>query len=567
MNLRIFLLALLSLIFIDCTCDHRWDPHQGGNCELVASKFEASEQSYWQATLGQPNQPALGCMQVSWGQKPSDAVTTLVSLNAAGQLRGVSDDLVPYGAPALTLPAAAKSSGTRRFRVFVFAPTHKGYLETCRRTMANTAYDCLADDASICWFTIAFQPTSTSDTKAALPPGGASCQLLRRGAPVPEPVPNEQLVDRPGASDGQADRFELPMTPDRPGESKPPVDQPGVDSPPTEVRPPDRISKVCRTTRVDQMARLSFVRGPGNVLIDSVRFGQKHIYVFGSTTGIQTVYDNGKGGTKLPTKAGADLFVLKLEPSGTLQWVRTSQSTGRDGPGDMVIDVRDNIYLTGSYKTTLEFHKKPSNLPTSVGDNTFFMTRLSAMGNVDAYFGLEKKTRGEASEGRGLVMSYRHDSVFVVGHYNGSFCPKGAPCLTPSTFTVPFVASLKTSLAPRWVKGFTYSGSKNPSAQARAIAVTPSDDLFILGTSRGELKYGQNTIHGAATERIFLVQLKSDGSYINRWLYGGTTTTDRAIGRALIYGEDGYLYITGSFKGSMRAGTITKTAKSAQDMF
>ncbi|MEZ6192469.1 MAG: SBBP repeat-containing protein [Phycisphaerales bacterium] len=48
-----------------------------------------------------------------------------------------------------------------------------------------------------------------------------------------------------------------------------------------------------------------------------------------------------------PELGGFDVFLKKIDPSGAELWSRQIGTSSRDGPGDVAIDSRGNIFVTG----------------------------------------------------------------------------------------------------------------------------------------------------------------------------------------------------------------------------
>lgn len=89
----------------------------------------------------------------------------------------------------------------------------------------------------------------------------------------------------------------------------------------------------------------------GNITVD----GAGAVYVAGGMGG--TVDFDVSSGTTAITGVG---FVTKLNAGGSLVWARAftppNGSYGSLGPADIVVDAAGNIYSTGSYSGTIDFH-------------------------------------------------------------------------------------------------------------------------------------------------------------------------------------------------------------------
>ncbi|MFH0733150.1 MAG: T9SS type A sorting domain-containing protein [bacterium] len=95
-------------------------------------------------------------------------------------------------------------------------------------------------------------------------------------------------------------------------------------------------------------------------------------------TGVDTVNFNGY---KLTGYGDRDIFVAKYNPSGDLLWVKAagSSNSGEEGWG-VVTDAQNNVYVCGQYAGTSNFG---ANQVTSVGGRDVFLTKLTPDGTYE----------------------------------------------------------------------------------------------------------------------------------------------------------------------------------------
>ncbi|MBS1537240.1 MAG: SBBP repeat-containing protein [Bacteroidetes bacterium] len=85
-------------------------------------------------------------------------------------------------------------------------------------------------------------------------------------------------------------------------------------------------------------------------------------------------------GTDSVTAVGnSDVFVVKYNPSGTYQWLRTGGGSGSDLGQDVTTDASGNIYVTGFFSAVANFG---SSALTSVGKADVFVVKYSSSGAV-----------------------------------------------------------------------------------------------------------------------------------------------------------------------------------------
>ena len=83
------------------------------------------------------------------------------------------------------------------------------------------------------------------------------------------------------------------------------------------------------------------------------------------------------GGGDVTSAGSEDIFVLKLNSSGTFQWVKTFGGTSTDYGNDIAVDSSGNSYITGYFEGTVDFGGGDV---TSAGGADFFVLKLNSSG-------------------------------------------------------------------------------------------------------------------------------------------------------------------------------------------
>lgn len=92
---------------------------------------------------------------------------------------------------------------------------------------------------------------------------------------------------------------------------------------------------------------------------------------FGGTTNI--------GGNSYTSAGGNDIFVAKLNTAGAVTWVRTFGGSNNDWGNGVGVDGSGNVYVSGGMQGSVAFG---STTLTSAGSNDIFLTKLNASGTV-----------------------------------------------------------------------------------------------------------------------------------------------------------------------------------------
>jgi VCBS repeat-containing protein len=140
-------------------------------------------------------------------------------------------------------------------------------------------------------------------------------------------------------------------------------------------------------------------------------------YVTGEFTGATTI-DATAGDTTLTSAGNDDVFVLRLNPTGGLDWARRIGSTGNDGGQAIAFDGADNLYISGYYANTVDFDPNAgvTNLTFAGGFTDVFALRLK----TDSTFVNAWSLGGTDYEFGNAVAVTGSGTVAVVGRFRGT---------------------------------------------------------------------------------------------------------------------------------------------------
>jgi gliding motility-associated-like protein len=181
-------------------------------------------------------------------------------------------------------------------------------------------------------------------------------------------------------------------------------------------------------------------------------------------------FDPGPANYNLTATGGIDIYLLKLDGSGSFVWVRQIGGTGDDNGNKLSLDPSGNIYLTGYFENTVDFDPGPSNLNfTSAGNFDAFITKFDNAGTLI----LAKQVGGAAMDMGFSVASSLSGNIYATGFFintadfdpgpavynlfatnQDAFVLKLSSCsnITTSSFTI-------TSCSAYTLNGQTYTAS------------------------------------------------------------------------------------------------------------
>lgn len=245
----------------------------------------------------------------------------------------------------------------------------------------------------------------------------------------------------------------------------------------------------------------------------------------------------------LTNEASYDIFILKINSTGNLQWAKHGQAKNDDRGLQAATDAAGNIYLTGQYSDTL----KLTNIYPNVAYNVCYLMKLSPAGQ-EVWF---KRLQASLTAVTGLVC--KNDNLYLTGDFLGQLVLTGPPAINlSSTFARKiFIAKYTTAGAPVWAQA---DGSANPLA-ARAIAVDDNGNAYVTGNFKCAMTeysdlYGVGVFNSVGFRDIFVVKYDGTGQRLWERQLGGTGDDFAA---AMVINTEDKPIICGSFEKNFNA--------------
>jgi hypothetical protein len=269
--------------------------------------------------------------------------------------------------------------------------------------------------------------------------------------------------------------------------------------------------------------------------------GSGNAYVTGSTG--STDYDVTPGAFQTTNGGGADVFVTKLNATGTALVYSTYIGGSSTDYGDAIaVDGSGNAYVTG-LTTSTDYDVTPGAFQTTKGDlSDVFVTKLNATGTAlvySTYIGGSGDERGFAIVVDGSGNAY----VTGVTYSTDYDVTPGAFQTTNGGYGDVLVTKLNATGTALVYS--TYIGGSDED-YGTAIAVDGSGNAYVTG-STGSTDYDvtpgafQTTNGGGAD--VFVTKLNATGTALVYSTYIGGSSTD--YGDAIAVDGSGNAYVTG----------------------
>jgi len=267
------------------------------------------------------------------------------------------------------------------------------------------------------------------------------------------------------------------------------------------------------------------------------------IYVTGSF--VQTVdLDPGSGTLTATTNGLDDIFIVKLNSSGSLLWAHTMGSTGTDGGSSVVFDASGSMYLSGYFSSTVDLDPGPGTSSfTSAGSLDAFLLKLNASGNfiwaktyggpgIDNCIKLEKDPSG---------------NLYSTGYFQNTvdFDP-GAGILNLVSAGNQDIYTLKLDASANliWAK----RAGNNGNDYGASISLDALNNVYVAGSFSGKVDFDPGTGSYSLTAKSydgFVFKLDPSGNFVWAVKTGGKFD-DRCTSVTLDNMNN--VYVTGYFK-------------------
>ena len=255
--------------------------------------------------------------------------------------------------------------------------------------------------------------------------------------------------------------------------------------------------------------------------------------------------------------AANDAFVTRLAADGTLDtgFHTTGEivTSGGNAHGrGIAVDGSGNVYATGSFSTTVDFHAAAS--VKSNGSTDIFVWKLDSTGAVTYANGI-----GDAGADVGNAIAVdAAGNTYVAGSFSGTvdFNTGGAKLISAGAtdgFVLKLNARVRRDSRMDWAEPVPTPRPGSHWAKPARLVVSGS----FVGAADFPVVTPVTHLTGSATGNAFVAQMNTAGSVVlAQQLGGGTATT----GLAITADQNGNIFTTGSFAGTNVSFNPDKTS-------
>lgn len=287
-----------------------------------------------------------------------------------------------------------------------------------------------------------------------------------------------------------------------------------------------------------------------------------NIYIAGEFNGIAD-FNPGAGTYSLTSNGSSDVYVTKLDASGSFIWAKQFGGPSGDLVNSMYLDGSGNVYTTGSFQGTVDFDPGAGATNFTANNTDIYISKLNSSGA----FVYAKQIGGSGIDRGGYVCSDALDNVYATGLFASSvdFDPGAGTYSLTAASTDIYVLKLDASGNFSWANKFGAGGGAK-------MALNSSNDLFIIGSYSGTSDFNPGTGTYNLTSNggtdVFISRLDNNGNFISALSIGGTGADS---GSDIILDPSGEMYLFGNYNATMDAnpfaGTYNITSFGGRDPF
>jgi len=329
-------------------------------------------------------------------------------------------------------------------------------------------------------------------------------------------------------------------------------------------------AKTWAVTNADTYANAVTVDSAGNT------------FVAGTYGGSNVSFD----GMTLPNASGVDIFVAKIDPKGTLVWVKAFGGTGFDNVHGIAVGTNNDVYISGEFASpTILF---TNTLTESGGPSTGYLAKIAADTGIAAW-GFAFTSNGSTAGGLSCPAVALSGAVAAVAcNFNGSTLEyTGGSAAnhenTGGNMGDGVLIGLDVSGASPTVSWSNAFGTTGPATASDNISsvVANGGDFAVSGSSHGAVgssladsKSSVNLLHigAAAVNNAFFARIKAatGGAELGAKAYGDSILeTDAGVkGSSVAMDPTGtFAYLGGSIRIRGDVGTGSVLSSGTDDAF
>jgi hypothetical protein len=287
--------------------------------------------------------------------------------------------------------------------------------------------------------------------------------------------------------------------------------------------------------------------------------GNNHIYFTGSFSDTLFVQNQ-----SIVSRGENDIFLIKLDSTGTLNWVKTFGGVGNDIVNTIVTDGNHKVTLGGSFTGSFQYQ---NTLIPSNGGTDIYLLKVNPNGNVSKFF----HSGGEFDEEVSAIAIDSLNRLFVSGVFNEKTNINSDTILTHGYQDI-FLFCIDSTYIIDWL---THIGGRS-NDYISDIILTKDRDIYVTGRM-GSTCYFHSMSNNVPLDS--LINTNSDSyCFIAKYNKDGIFSSSRevwsskeVIGQSIVQLNESFLEFGGTFRrniiGQFQNDTVSISAVGKKDCF
>jgi len=279
-------------------------------------------------------------------------------------------------------------------------------------------------------------------------------------------------------------------------------------------------------------------------------------------------FDPGPSSFYLTSNGRFDIFIQKLDASGKFNWARSMGGTRDDFSTSITIDTVGDVYVTGSFKDTVDFGGAGSSFNMiSNGDYDIFILKLDSRGNTKWV----KSFGGKDYDVSTSITTKGADNVYICGaFYDTIYYNQGGGQLSLTSFGYMDALVVKIDGGGNFIWAKSFGGKR--SEEGRSITTDGSGNVYVTGSFGKTADFDPDTsifnLTSNGSADPYILKLDEGGNFIWAKSWGGTLNDQ---GVSIATDTLGNVYATGYYEDLVdfdpSLATFNLTSKGDYDIF
>lgn len=246
--------------------------------------------------------------------------------------------------------------------------------------------------------------------------------------------------------------------------------------------------------------------------------------------------------------SGKDMFIVKHNSSGDLEWVEQEDGGTNTNPKDVKTDASGNVYVVGSFtRTTLQLGSVTLT-NSSPGEEDVFLVKYNTGGGVNWAKSAVGEDNNRNDGGTALAID-GSNNIYITGYFSCQSITFGSITLDNESI----FGSADIFLVKYDDQGTVLWGKRADAAGVNDIACGANGNIYLVGEfDTDNLDFGNFTIVNNGSTDVYLAQYNSSGAVVAAERHGCYVWD---YGTSIAANTTGDIWVAGAFRDCIGFGT------------